>query len=360
MTRRPAIALIIAACLFSAAFLWIAGCRDHPAGNPATVPAQPAPAAGTSDVGSSDVTAEGNDPDQQPNRQPLLEPFTIAVLPDTQKYSAEGEPGFAKQVEWLLANAAAMNIVFVTHLGDVVDDSSDEEQWAHAMDALDPLLDQEWLPFSIVRGNHDHPDDFLRHLPVTSMNRKPWFVDASPSGLCQAQRFKVGEVWFLHIGFGKSPTDEELDWANRLLQRPSFRGMPVIISTHDYLWRLGRTWTGRSIWNKFVKDNAQVFMVLSGHVHDEHSSVSTNSAGLPVYQLLADYQDRDFGGNGLMRLITIDAQQDLISVRTFSPHYQTQSDQGDPSVSTSYFETASNSQFEYRLDVEARLFPRLP
>lgn len=360
MTRRPAIASIIAACLFVAALLWGTGCDGHPAGNPATTPAQPAPAASTTDPGSSNVVAEGDNPDRQPDRQPLFEPFTIAILPDTQEYAARDEPGFAKQIEWLLENARAMNIVFVTHVGDVVDDSSDEEQWAHALNALNPLLSQEWLPFSIVRGNHDHPEDFLHYLPVDLMKGKPWFVDASPSGLCQAQKFEVGQAWFLHIGFGEGPTDEELDWANQLLQRPSLRDMPVIVSTHDYMWRLGKTLTGRSIWNKFVKDNPQVFMVLSGHVHTEHSSVGTNSADLPVFQLLADYQDHDFGGNGLMRLVTIDAQQDLISVRTFSPYYQTQSDEGDPSVNTGYFETDSNSQFEYRLDVEGRLFPLLP
>ncbi len=83
----------------------------------------------------------------------------------------------------------------------MVDGGTDDRQWANASDALDPLLGQDWLPFSIVRGNHDDPGYFLKNLPLSLMQSKPWFVAASPSGLCQAQMFKVQEAWFLHIGF---------------------------------------------------------------------------------------------------------------------------------------------------------------
>ncbi len=52
----------------------------------------------------------------------LTTPFVIAVVPDTQAYTGLGQVEFKKQIEWVLANAAEKNIVFVTHLGDVVDD----------------------------------------------------------------------------------------------------------------------------------------------------------------------------------------------------------------------------------------------
>lgn len=51
----------------------------------------------------------------------LSEPFTIAALPDTQVYSEDGDPGFQKQVEWVLANAAEKNIIFVARRRDVHD-----------------------------------------------------------------------------------------------------------------------------------------------------------------------------------------------------------------------------------------------
>jgi hypothetical protein len=290
----------------------------------------------------------------------LTQPFTIAVLPDTQIYCSGGEPGFAKQIEWLLANARSMNIVFVSHVGDVVNYSPDEGEWTNAIDALGPLLEQDWLPFSIVRGNHDGVAAFLSHLPVSLMEGKPWFVAASPSGLCQAQTFRVEQARFLHIGFQKDPTADELAWAGRLLREPSLKDMPVIVSTHDYLHWFGRSWTGQEIWSAFVRDNPMVFMVLSGHYHTEHAMVSKNAAGLPVFQMVADYQDWDFGGNGLMRLITIDSSADIVDVRTFSPYYQTEQDGGAPLLTTNHFEVDADSRFEYRVDVEERLTPPSP
>ena len=59
----------------------------------------------------------------------LTKPFVIAVLPDTQSYSSWRRVEFKKQIDWVLANARQKNIVFVTHVGDVVDGYTDKRQW---------------------------------------------------------------------------------------------------------------------------------------------------------------------------------------------------------------------------------------
>jgi hypothetical protein len=275
----------------------------------------------------------------------LTKPFVIAVLPDTQSYSSRGRIEFKKQVDWLLANAKDKNIVFVTHLGDVVDGGKSDRQWARALKALDPLLAQDWLPFSIVLGNHDDPEYFKRHLPLSLMSSKPWFVGAGPSGLSQAQMFQVEGARFLHIGFPIWPSPEDLHWADRLLERPDLAGVPVIVTTHEYLEGDGKTATGKRIWNDFVTNNPMVFMVLCGHIARERNFVEYNTAGLPVYEMLSDYQQfRPFGGNGLMRLITIDPAKDTIEVKTFSPYYRYTN---GAKTDTDYYETDADSQFQY-------------
>jgi alkaline phosphatase len=281
----------------------------------------------------------------------LSRPFTIAVLPDTQIYARDGLIEFQKQVEWVLANASSQNIVFVTHLGDVVDNGNDANQWMNAMSALNPLMTQNSLPFSIVRGNHDDPTFFLNNIPLAAMRAKPWFVDAAPSGLSQAQMFWVQNARFLHIGFQKDPTAEELTWANTLLARTDLQGIPVIVSTHDYISRNGQNAAGRRIWTEFVNKNPMVFMVLNGHTPTEYALVSHNDANRPVYQMLSDYQNRNFGGNGLMRLITVDPAMSKISVKTFSPYFRVS---GQP-VNLNYFETDADSQFEYSVNIRERL-----
>ncbi|MHB8771546.1 MAG: alkaline phosphatase [Syntrophales bacterium] len=283
----------------------------------------------------------------------LAKPFTIAALPDTQVYAEEGLIEFQKQIEWVLDNAAGQNIVFVTHLGDVVDNGTDVDQWSNAMEALDPLLAQNSLPFSIVRGNHDDPAFFLNNIPVATIKGKPWFVGAAPSGLTQAQMFLAENARFLHIGFQKDPAAAEIAWANALLARPDMQGLPVIVSTHDYIDGSGQSTTGRLLWNDFVRKNPMVFMVLNGHTHTEYALVNHNDANRPVYQMLSDYQDRALGGNGFMRLITIDPVQAKIVVKTFSPYFRADEDDTNPNLH--YFETDADSQFEYAVNVKERL-----
>jgi len=277
----------------------------------------------------------------------LSKPFTIAAIPDTQVYSEENNPGFAVQIDWILDNAASRNIVFATHLGDVVDNGTDAGQWENAMYALEPLLLQNELPFSIVRGNHDDPTFYLNNLPVADMEKRSWFVAADPTGLTQAQVFRVEGACFLHIGFEKDPTDQELAWANELLAKPELKGLPVIVSTHDYIDGSGKSPMGRIIWEQFVKNNPMVFMVLNGHTHTEYALVNHNAVNRPVYQMLSDYQDRANAGNGLMRLVTIDPVQSKILVKTFSPYYN--------NAPAEFFETDADSQFEYEVNIKERL-----
>ena len=281
----------------------------------------------------------------------LSQPFTIVALPDTQVYAEENRIEFQKQVEWVLNNVDAQNILFVAHLGDVVDNGADTTQWANAMNALNPLLDQDTLSFSIVRGNHDDPSFFLRNIPVSLMAGKPWFVGASATGLTQAQLFKAEDLQILHLGFQMDPTSEEIAWANALLARPNMQGVPVIVSTHDYIDGSGQSSNGKRLWNNFVTNNPMVFMVLNGHTHTEYALVNHDAADRPVYQMLSDYQDRPYGGNGLMRLITIDPVQSKVLVKTFSPYFQAS---GQP-VNTNYFETDADSQFEYEVNIKERL-----
>ena len=59
--------------------------------------------------------------------------FTVVVLPDTQKYLANGlrhQDVFACQIDWILENRDKANIAFVSHVGDIVEsDDRDEAEW---------------------------------------------------------------------------------------------------------------------------------------------------------------------------------------------------------------------------------------
>jgi hypothetical protein len=125
-----------------------------------------------------------------------------------------------------------------------------------------------------------------------------------------------------------------------------------MISTHSYLNPSTKTRTktpqrptdgssGDKVFATLVKPNAQVFMVLNGHFSGEHQQISTNAAGKPVYEMVADYQSRERGGDGWMRLMTFDPDAGQIRVRTYSP-------------TLDKFETDANSQFTFSLDFNTR------
>ena len=80
--------------------------------------------------------------------------FTVAVLPDTQFYSQQFPETFHAQTMWLAANATREKIVFVSHVGDVVESGGESrKEWQVATAAFSRLRGK--IPFGVVAGNHD-------------------------------------------------------------------------------------------------------------------------------------------------------------------------------------------------------------
>lgn len=235
------------------------------------------------------------------------------------------------------------------------------------------------LPFSVVPGNHDydalwtdpaHPPQpertdslkiGLRHLGGLNGFRsafsdqsaffkgQPWYVDSHDGGADSAQIFTAGTCRFLHIGLQFDAPDASLAWATRVIHR--FPGVPTIVTTHKYLDRDGqradtpaldqsildaRDNNPQMVWDEFISQNDQIFLVLSGHIGGQGYSVDRNLYGHQVHQMMADYQGRwqvakDLGwkkasatlGDGWLRLLTfrLDGPKPNVQVRTWSTQY---------------------------------------
>ncbi|KAJ3172341.1 hypothetical protein HDU87_007937 [Geranomyces variabilis] len=65
-------------------------------------------------------------------------PFVIAVLPDTQYYSESYPEIYTNQTQWIVANAAARNIKFVIHEGDITNLNT-PAQWKNAAKSMSYL-----------------------------------------------------------------------------------------------------------------------------------------------------------------------------------------------------------------------------
>ena len=197
--------------------------------------------------------------------------FTIAVIPDTQNYvdNTKSQPAsshdFIAQTSYLAAHRKDLNLVFVTHVGDVVQHGDGtrgtqgdksyggQAEWDRALCAMKILADAD-IPFGMAPGNHDY-DNYSYETgsrPLTSKvmwNRyfgsrswlfafQPWYGGASDHlaydpGLSSFQIFEAGSKNFLHISLQMEASDEALAWAEGVINaRP---GYATIVTTHSYL-----------------------------------------------------------------------------------------------------------------------------
>ncbi len=288
-------------------------------------------------------------------RRLLASDFKLAILPDTQYYS-ESYPGiFRNQTRWLANHAQEENIVFVSHVGDVVDHASDTDEW-EAADAAMAVLDGV-IPYSVLPGNHDfHPlgthDDsqnFVEYFGPDRYEDAPWYGGTSPRELNHYQTFSAGGIDFLHLALEWEPRPSSVRWAQEILDENPNK--PVILTTHAYLRPSGNRYSSpessdglssEELFDRLVTVNPQIFLVIGGHFAGEAHEVSYNDAGLPVLEVLADYQSRTNGGNGFMQLLNFRPDLDRIDVTTYSPLLDE-------------YETDSDSEYSLDLNFDARL-----
>ncbi len=293
-------------------------------------------------------------------------PFTLVLLPDTQVYSHSYPEIFLAQTEWIAQQADS--ITFVLHQGDITDFNSDEE-WENATAALS-VMDGK-VPYTFVPGNHDmgpkgnasvRDTELLnRYLPYAKYQKMPHFGGAFEEGKMDNtyHTFTAGGLGWLILSLEFGTRDNVLRWAGEVIEsHPNHR---VIINTHDYMYsddtrmniESGHSWVpqnygvgketgddavndGEMIWEKLVSQYPNVVLTFSGHVLNGGTGqlVSTGKHGNQVYQMLANFQSgvqgAENGGNGFLRLVTIDTHAKTIAVKTYSPHvdaYKTEPNQ---------------------------------
>lgn len=269
--------------------------------------------------------------------------FCLIVVPDTQRYAAYFPQIFRSQFAWIRDSVESLNIKYVFHLGDVVEEGEDYE-WVVADEAFS-LIDGV-VPYMVVSGNHDldrpayksgfrGTTKFNAVFPPARFEGQSWY--GGSKGVTSDNSFgyfEAADQEFLVLGLEYAPSDETLEWANSLV---SNHAQKVILVTHCYLYdddtRLGEgdrynphkvnpAWNdGEQIWEKLVSQRDSFVMVLSGHVKGDGTGllVSETREGNPVVQMLANYQFLSHGGHGWLRILKFVPAEQLMEVHTYSP-----------------------------------------
>lgn len=288
------------------------------------------------------------------------EAFTLVIIPDTQSYHGKGckatpdstesvtNANLEAQVQWIREHRDDQNIVFVSHVGDIVD-KNNADQWAVARQHLDQL--RGVVPFSLTVGNHDMTSKgdarlFQRHFPASSFAAFPWYLGSythgradqivSANNVNSAQLFSAGGLDFIHVSLECNAPDDVLAWADALLHKHADRH--ALITTHMDLGIVERPrtaagfihdpkgrmrWikihgargnTGEQMWEKLYRKQRNLRLIFCG----DQSRVTalrltrTGDHGQPVTSLLSDYLSQP-----VLRLLRFVPAEDRIHVLTY-------------------------------------------
>ena len=289
-----------------------------------------------------------------PTPPPAPLPFTagstaLVVLPDTQEYARRLPGAFESQTAWIARSAQQLDVRYVFHLGDLVNNNSDLE-WRRARAAMSQL--DGVVPYALVTGNHDHGPEGNASTRETGLNR--WFAyDEAAGGSGFGGAFEAGKLentYHLFEAGGRrwialalewAPRDQVVAWANQVMrEHPDRHGIlvthayldnddrrydhtdrlrPQEYNPHDYRTP-GNVNDGEELWQKLVRRH-RFDLVLSGHVLGDGTGylASTTDVGNTCHQLLSNYQMRELGGEGYLRILELLPDHRTLVVRTYSP-----------------------------------------
>lgn len=289
---------------------------------------------------------------------PAKDMYTFAWMSDTQYYAESYPHIFDKQTAWIKNNQKQLNIKYVFHTGDIVDDSADIRQWKNA-DRSMSVLDKSGIPYGVLAGNHDvgHKDGsyraFGKYFGSHRFDKKLHYGGSYKNNRGHYDLISSNGNDYIMLYMGWGITDEDIAWMNQVLKKHPDR--MAVLAFHEYLLVSGnRSPIGEKIFKKVVKPNPNVVMVLSGHYHSamrKTDELDDDGDGKPdrlVHQMLADYQGGPEGGQGYLRLLQFDQANDMVHVSTYSPHLQDKN----------YYDTdtyGNKDEFSLSLDLKPRV-----
>jgi hypothetical protein len=291
--------------------------------------------------------------------------FTIVIIPDTQSYRGKGtkadstssdpctNPNLEAQAHWIRQHKADQNIVFVSHVGDIVD-KNNADQWAVAKLHLDTL--RGVVPFSLNVGNHDMTSKgdarlFQQHFPASTFKDYPWYLgsythgrkdqNVSANNVNSAQIFTAAGMEFLHLSLECNAPDDVLAWAGDLLDKHAARH--ALITTHMDLGILERPkteegfihdpkgrmrWikihgergnTGAQMWDELYRKHPNLRFIFCGDQSRVTALKLTTSAddGHPVTSMLSDYMSQP-----VLRLLRFVPQENKVHALTYDVSQQ--------------------------------------
>jgi hypothetical protein len=322
-----------------------------------------------------------------------VDTFSIVLIPDTQAYKGSNtkaqpdsadvvtNPIFEAHSDWVVNHLDDQNIVFVSHVGDIVDKNV-QEQWEVARRCMDAFHGK--VPYGISVGNHDMTGAgdstlFQKSFPASRFKSFSWYggcfagseSDPKVSGnnANSFQLFSAGGIDFLFLHLECNAPDDVLEWANEVLRRHADR--PAFITCHmgwgpkdkpksneDFIIaEKGRmTWskihgargnTPQQLWEKCYRLHPNLVAVFSGDQSRTHAfkAASRGDHGNIVHEFMQDY------GSGWIRIYRLTPRENCVEVEAITVHSKT----GELCQGTNLVPDRSEHQFQFEFDLVGEL-----
>ena len=305
--------------------------------------------------------------------------YVFAIIPDTQDYTSNPSIAdtFGNMTDWLVDQKDSLSILHAIHVGDIVQFGA-VEQWLIAEDAME-RLDGE-IGYTLAVGNHDQQRPGFSSAFSFESDVDTYFTPeqvgaTAAQGGGTYDGFDVGEDTFgngdtyansirnhyttttapdgtkwliFSLEFGMP--DDVLRWASEVIE--DHLDHRVIIDTHSWNGGDGRVtptteplntdnggWgyairenprsvnDGEDAWREFASKYPNITFTFNGHnfMGGAETVVSEAAGDNPVLQMFVNYQNGAWagpegvgtnGGNGAMRLVVIDPDNDRITTHT--------------------------------------------
>lgn len=284
---------------------------------------------------------------------------SLALLPDTQVYALRVPGLFLLQTAWLVEQAPSLDLRYVLHLGDIVNNNT-ETEWERASEAMSLL--HGYVSYALVPGNHDYGpsgDASTRetllndHFDFDALARVDGFGGAYEAGKLDNtyHLFEIAGRSFVLVALEWGPRDAVIEWANTVMDEyPEREG---ILLTHAYLNNDDRRYDhadeersqpynphdyatpggvndGEQLWQKLVRKH-RFALTINGHVLGDGTGYlrSTTDHGNTCHQMLVNYQMREQGGQAYLRLLEFLPDGETVRVHSYSPLLGTFLDETD-------------------------------
>lgn len=261
---------------------------------------------------------------------PFTNDFTLGIIGDTQRLThawggrtaAENARRLNAITKWHKDHADSLKMAFISHMGDVVDNAGQADQWAAAKAAMQNIKDAG-VPWGMVPGNHDVGNayaEYNTHFPLSTWEGKAWFGGGYPAGKSQNQYqlFAHGGNRFLWLHLENKAPAAAVAWAQGILTQHADR--VAFVTTHDYTSERGFEPYGESLWQSLIRKNANIVAVFCGHQFGISYVQRRNDAGKVVHNILVDYQDEaDDNLQGATRWMEVNVKENKVYSYTINP-----------------------------------------